>query len=219
MDWSLRIAVFALILAIFATWRAEELARFFHVADNKPNKFWKKKISAKKHFVSHRPDDKTVLAHADDRDLQFLADFWGFADYLNEVYLNTPWSFENSGRVESGLGTEHGASRTIEVRYNEQQAGTIETSSFGYGNRPVRVEINLVNARHFQSHDVLGLAGTVSELICNADNLPIMRQQIYEAMLNCMWEVGPQVIGNPEFEFAVYGNAEAWIIIKDPYCK
>jgi hypothetical protein len=65
VDWSLRIAVVALAFAVFAIWRAEELARFLHLADYQRTKAWKKNVSAVKHTVNHKPDDKSSLQYAD----------------------------------------------------------------------------------------------------------------------------------------------------------
>jgi hypothetical protein len=207
VSWDQILSLFALLLASVAIWRAEELARYLHISDNTPNKAWKKRVSQSKHQVAHKQDAEIELQGADELDRAFLSDFWGVADYLNAIYANDPWSFENSGRVEAGLGT---ASREIEIRYNEQVTGFIKISSIKNFEFPVRLKIELLNARHFDCYEIMGIAETAAFLVCDVDEIQRVRQQVQGAMLQCVWQLGAEAIGNPEFSFEIWGSAKRW---------
>lgn len=215
MGWTTLIAVLALLVAVLALWRAEELARFFHVAENTLNNAWKKRMSAQKHNVEHKSDSEADLKYARESDLKFLAEFWGFADHLNKIYSEGAWTFENSGKIDAGPGSMSGTRRTIIIRFNQQMIGRIRLSCIAYPKFPVHLELDIQNARHFPYSDIFEIALTASQPICLSEDFATLKQKINMSMLACAWQVGPGAAGNPDFEFSMSGNAETWLREKD----
>jgi hypothetical protein len=49
--------------------------------------------------------------------------------------------------------------------------------------------------------------------------MPNIRNSVQAAMLECLWQTGPEALGNPTFNFSVSGNAEAWLQKKELFHK
>ena len=140
---------------------------------------------------------------------------------MNSIYGSTPWSFENTGTLEIGFGSEFGASREIVLRYNQQITGFIKLASIDYGREDydLSVHFDLLNGRTFGGLEVFRLARSLAEVVYdsndemqNTDN----NINILLMMTDAMWQVGEEVHGNPEVKFVFKGKAgwylrSAWV--------
>ncbi|HUQ35199.1 MAG TPA: hypothetical protein VM144_02360 [Aestuariivirga sp.] len=214
MDWNWyeTAAVVALIISIATAWEVARLRKHMHLEDLLPTRKWTKAITGPRYVPKHQPDQ--VSEYADEDDRRFYRDFAPVADYLNLVYGDSPWSFENTGRLES-KGFETDAEREIEIRYNQQKTGTIKLSCGQYGNErfgDIRADLNLLNGRTFGGYEVLGLAQTIGQIVTSTpDERRENKTNTALAMINSMWQVGEETTGNPEVELSFEGKA-SWYL-------
>ncbi len=217
--WHQWLAFTAFILAAGAAWEVSKLKKHLHMEDLTPTKKWKKAISGPKHIPKHKPDEGFEHGNADEN--RFYQDFSRVADYLNLVYEDTPWSFENTGRLETGFGSEFGASREIVVRHNQQLTGFIKLTCIDYGDESfndVSVRFDLLNGRIFDGLEVFGMAKTLGEIVQNSSEKRAAEidTNILILMIDAMWKLGEEAHGNPEIKFTFSGKAEwylksAWV--------
>lgn len=195
----------------------EKLKKHLHTEDLTPTRKWKKAISGPRYVPKHKPDQ--VSEYADEDDRRFYRDFAPVADYLNHVYEDSPWSFENTGRLES-KGFETNAEREIEIRYNQQKTGWIKLSSIDYGHErfgDISAELSLINGRTFGGYEVYRLAQTIGRIVTDTpDERRENKTNTMAAMINVMWQVGEEAIGNPEIELSFEGKAEWYLTVYLP---
>lgn len=223
-DWYQTISVIALILSAGTAWELAKLRKHLHTEDFTRTRKWKRAISGPRYVPKHKPDK--VSEYAKEHERRFYRDFAPVADLLNKWHEETPWSFENTGRLKTEP-SEFGAEREIEIRYNQQKTGVIELSCSRYGGvsghgvlddilreqvGKVRAHLDLVNGRCFEGFDVLGLASSLADIVADT---PEAKQDANSAMMvrmiNAMWQVGEEAFGNPSLEFWVDGNAEWYL--------
>ena len=179
-----------------------------------PTRKWKKRFNGPKLIPKHKPDE--VSEYASESDSRFYRDFAPVADYLNNIYLDEPWTFQNNGELETSFGFSDGVERNIDIWYNQQFTGEIKVSCIDYGHerysQPIRVDLNLINARIYEGFEVMGLAMTIAQVVIGtAEERQEAKASIQNAMIAAMWQIGPDVFGNPEIEFSATGKAE-WFL-------
>ena len=218
MDWNWyqTVAVIALIFSAGTAWELAKLRKHLHMEDLTPTRKWKKAISGPRYLPKHKPDQ--VSEYADEDDRRFYRDFAPVADYLNHVYEDSPWSFENSGRLETRVF--EASEREIEIRYNQQKTGWIKLSSIHYGDEhfgDINAEFSLINGRTFGGNEVFGLAQTIGRIVTDTpDERRKNKTNTMAAMINVMWQVGEESIGNPEIELSFEGKAEWYLTVYLP---
>jgi hypothetical protein len=202
-----------------------KLRKHLHLEDMTPTSKWRRAIKGPRYVPKHKPDQ--VPQYAEDNERRFFRDFSYVADLLNRWHEHTPWSFENTGRLETGIGSENGTEREVEIRYNQQRTGTIKLSCINYGGATaidafessllkrealIRAELSLINGRFFDGFEVLGLATSLTNIINDEPDGKLEAQNMMvHSMINAMWQKGEEVIGNPEVEFVVSGRA-SWYL-------
>ena len=70
-------------------------------------------------------------------------------------------------------------------------------------------KLNIVNARFWAFRDVYGIAVSLAGIIADDNEFGEAKQQAMLAALDCVWEIGPEAFGNPEFEYSVNGKGLA----------
>jgi hypothetical protein len=224
MDWNWyqSAAVMALISSIGTIWELVKVRKHLHMNDLTPTRKWKKAISGSRYIPKHKPDK--FSGYETEYERRFFSDFIEVADLLNFWYQDSPWSFENNGSLDSGLGSKSGAEREIEIQYNQQKTGVIKLSCINYemayssNNRDpssaykIRGHLELINARHFEGYEVFHLATSLANII---DGEPETSQKIKSemmmAMIHTSWQIGEEVFGNPPIEFSVSGTAQWYL--------
>jgi hypothetical protein len=207
MDWYQSLSVIALTLSVGLLWEVQKIRKHIHLDDMTPTRKWKKRIEGKRYVPKHIPDQ--VPSGAGKRDIAFYRDTVGITKYLNAIYSETPWAFQDAGKLDGGLGSEKGAERTIEVWHNQIKTAWICLSSIDYGDREssyVSAELDLINGRIFDGHEIHGLAHTVASLVCTTtDERQAAETSIHRTMIDAMWQVGGK-FGNPSTEFLFRGR-------------
>lgn len=208
-DWKWLIVFF---VAGTLIWEIEKLKKYIHIDDLTPKRKWKKRFDGPKVLPKHKPDE--VSEYASEADRRFYRDFAPVADYLNNTYEDGPWGFQNNGKLETSLGSS--VEREIEIWYNQNITGWIKVSCIDYGHerysQSIRVELNLINARIYEGFEVMGLAMTIAQVVIGtAEESQEAKASIQNAMIAAMWQIGPDVFGNPEIEFSATGKAE-WFL-------
>ena len=214
MDWNLypTTAGVAFALSLVALWELNKVRKHLHLDDLTPTRKWKKAFNGKKYVPNHAQDE--ISEHADDDARRFYNDFAGVAHYLNHLYEDTPWSFENSGQLETQYG-ESGAEREIIIRYNQQRTGSIDMSCVHYGHESfgdVRIDLSLINCRIFDGYEVFGLARSVTSIVTDTDEERLESEKnILWAAIDSMWQLGDESIGNPELKCRAKGHARWYL--------
>lgn len=214
MDWISyqSLAGVAVVLSAGALWGVMELRKHLHMEELIPTRKWKKAINGSRHTPVHQPDQ--VPEHADDDARRFYRDFAPVADLLNLWNKESPWSFENTGKLESQY-RESGAERKIEIRYNQQRTGTIRMSCSRYGHKSfgeICFHLDLQNGRFFEGSDVFGLASSLASIVGDTpEGIRETKTNMMLAMINAMWQVGEKAFGNPSLEFEARGKAEWYL--------
>ena len=213
MVWFQALAIVSFALALGLAWELLGIRKHLNLADWTPTRSWKKRFGGKRHTPRHSPDQ--VSDRADEHDRRFYRDTSRIADWLNDLYADTPWAFENTGRLEAALGSETGSEREIVGWYNGVQTCWIKLSTTSYEPRhhqPVRVDFELINGRMYGGREVLGLAQSVAGLVCaTPEELCEARDQIHSAMIDAMWQLGGE-FGNPQLEIHFSGALQDHVI-------
>lgn len=209
-DWTYAIAVAALALAATNALGLRAVKRF--VGFEEATRKWKKAIKGPR-YKPKRLQEKDP-EELREYDLANIREFEGVDDWLNGVYGDNAWSFQDTGVLKQE-DLHGGAYRTIEVRYNQQITGWIKVIRPRWnlsGGEPVIVELDLINARQFQGSDVYGLAYTLSEIVHPAEKDTMSsREKILTEMVRVIWRVGEEAIVNPDFEVSFEGTGEWWM--------
>ena len=214
-DWNQSLSVMAILLAGGSIWEAMRIKKHFHLDDLTPTRKWKKAFVGTRRTPSNRPDRIPIGAAKDD--VLFYRDFAGAVDFQNEIYAETPWSFEDAGELYGGAGSEFGAERNIEIWYNQVKSAWVRLSCFRYskGDEGLDVRINLepINARMFEGNEISGLASTIAELVINSQEDRLRAtDKIQSTMINNMWQLGHGSPGNPPIEFRFSGKPGKWYL-------
>jgi hypothetical protein len=206
VDWIDRLSIFLAVVVFFLAVMIFEIRRHLNLDDWTPSRKWKKRFAGSRRQPNCQPDEVPSLA--DERDTLFFQRTSKMADWLNSLYSETPWSFENTGRLEASLGSENGAERLIQVWYNQQRTGRIYMSTF---HRPrkgptINVKLDLANSRMFDGSDVAQLGMSLAYLVCDTrEEVQNAHDQIQSSMINAMWQVNRE-FGNPELVFSFNGQ-------------
>ena len=128
---------------------------------------------------------------------------------MNTWYSETPWSFEDEGVLE--LEPLDGAERRLVIRHGQQKTGFLRVNSISFDGdgafsktlkHKACGKLNIVNARFWAFRDVYGIAVSLAGIIADDNEFGEAKQQAMLAALDCMWEIGPEAFGNPEFEYS-----------------
>ncbi len=224
MDWNWYhlAANLALALSVSSIWGLIKVWKHLRMEDLIPTRKWKKAINGPRYLPKHKPDK--LSGNEEGYEIQFFKDFSKVADLLNTWYADSPWSFENNGWLDSGYGSESGAAREIEIRYNQQKTGVIKLSCINYekGYSPANRDLSsaykinghleLINARHFEGYEVFHLATSLGNIL---DGEPGSSQKVKSemmmAMIHTSWQIGEEVFGNPPLEISISGNAQWYL--------
>ncbi|HUQ36939.1 MAG TPA: hypothetical protein VM144_11245 [Aestuariivirga sp.] len=205
VDWFQTAAVVALGLSAITGWTVAQHLNIDHLA---PRRSWQKRVRGLRHKPKHKPDQVPIHADVDDR--RFYTDLYPVADYLNQVYGDSPWSFENNGRLNC-KGFDSNAEREIEVWYNQQKTGKIKLSCISYGHERyggITAQLHLTNGRLFAGNEVVGLAQTVGQIVTGTpEEDRAIKASILTAMVDAMWQQGDEANVNPELELSFEGKA------------
>lgn len=209
-DWTYAIAVAALALAATNALGLRAVKRF--VGFEEATRKWKKAIKGPRYKPKRLPEkDPEELR---EYDLANIREFAGVDDWLNQLYTDSAWSFQDTGILKQE-DLHGGAYREIEIRYNQQVTGWIKVIRPRWnlsGTEPVIVELDLINARQFHGSDVYGLALTLSEIVHPAEeDTTSSREVILMMMVRLMWQVGEETIVNPDFKVSFKGTGEWWM--------
>jgi hypothetical protein len=211
MDWVSGLGVAAIVISGGLLLEVARIRKHLHLNDWTPTKKWLKGFKGPRHVPQHKPDK--VSQYADEHDLRFYRDTAGIADWLNDLYADTPWSFENTGELDCALsGTSE---REIHGWYNEVQTCWLTVSTRSYKpdrNRQVTVEFELINGRAYPGLDVAVLCMEMAGLLGrNADHLRDARDQVQTVMLAAMWQLGGD-FGNEPINVRFSGELAEHII-------
>ncbi len=219
-NWYQIASILALLFSVVLFWELSKLRKFLHWDDLTPHRKWRKAINGSRYVPKHKIDK--LSGYETDHDKRFLNDFAKVSDLLNIWNPDSPWSFENNGQIDSGLGSQNGTEREIEIRYNQQKTGVITLSCIDCAKAytaqevgrtgKIRMHLELINARHFEGYEVFHLANSLWAIV---DGEPETRQtvnsEIMMAMINACWQVGEKVFGNPPLDLSIFGNAHWYL--------
>lgn len=188
MELYLLLAIASLAMVLWLMWEVASIRRHLSLRDLTPSPSWKKRFNSHKHRPRRLPDR---LPHdVDEHKRRFFEDTRYVIDWLNEIFAETPWSFEN----EEATGmTSDRAVREIAGWYNEARTCRIALSSTHYeadGNRSAEVEFSLLNCRAYDGMTVINLAQAAAALVCHTEaELTEAQDQIQSKMIDAMWQV------------------------------
>jgi hypothetical protein len=220
-NWFETAAVMALMFSVGSIWELMRVRKHIHLDDLTPTRKWKKAIKGPKYIPKHKSDK--LSGNERGYEIQFFKDFSKVADLLNTWHTDSPWSFENNGKLDSGYGSESGAEREIDIRFNQQKTGWIRISCWQYGGLSgegafdeiwsdrvgkIDAKLVLVNGRCFDGFEVLGLASALADIISDQ---PEVREEVTKnmmrVMINSMWQIGEDIDVDPTIEISVRGQA------------
>ena len=132
--------------------------------------------------------------------------------WLNDIYKETPWSFERTGELVQSILSENGAERKIELWYNHAKTGRIRLSAFRHryrdGRRIASVELSLINGRAYPGYDVVSIGVSLAQLVGETQEaIHDARDQIQTAMIDAIWQVNAE-FGNPTLELRFTGRLQ-----------
>jgi hypothetical protein len=214
------LTLMAVLMAAVLWWELETLRRQLGAQDLKPLKKRMKAFEGPRRTPQHKPDRIPPDARKDD--FRFYRDFAGAADYLNDLYADSQFSFENTGTLEaSGLGSE-GVERRIQIYHGQLPSGDIEISCINYAKADrlpfdVRVRLSLTNARFLEGYTVYNLAHSVSTIVSAPGDdgvRPSPDLNILKTMVDAMWRTGKGSILTPFVEFEFRGQPPDWFLTR-----
>jgi hypothetical protein len=213
MDWSNKIAVVALIVALVAAYTAHTVRRQLKLDDWTPTRKWKK--LAAKPRREPTPVQYTFGRDVGESERRFFEDTTRLAEGLNDLYGNSSWSFQDAKEPRTTEGGRTGAVRLIHIWHGEVSTGMLGISTRHYDvakRAPVYITFTLSNARMFAGSDVVNLALEAAHLVCStADALVDARLQIHRAMIANLWQIDGDDPGN-EIEVSFTGTLSDHIV-------
>ena len=197
-------AMLALCLSIWGGYRVSQLSR--HIGYEETSRRWRKKTHGKRFVPKILPEKPESILRDDD--LSNIREFSGAADWLNKVYADYCWSFQDTGilKLHHLAG---GAYREIDVYYNQQRTGRIKIvcPNIPGDHEQVRIHLDLMNARRFDGTSVYDLASSISEIVHpQLENRPQFDTMIVSKMLQLTWQVGEDANSNPDLELTFVGK-------------
>lgn len=203
MSLHLLLAIASLAIVLWLMREMALIRKHLYLQDLTPSPGWKRRFNSHKHRPRHLPDKLPRNVEEDNR--RFFEDTKYVVDWLNEIFAETPWSFEN----DEASGMQSGrAVREIAGWYNEVRTCRIALGSAHYeadGDRRVDVEFNLLNCRAYDGLTVINLAQAAAALVCHTEaELTEAQDQIQSKMIDAMRQVGGD-IGNAPLEMAFSG--------------
>ena len=135
---------------------------------------------------------------------------------LNQWYSHSAWSFEDEGKLE--LEPPNGAERNIVIRHGQQKTGWLRLTSIDYKSDgafhemfgdTTSANLEIINARFWSFRDLQDIAVSIAGVIEGASHLDEARRQAMTSALECLWNIGPDTVGNPSFEISFKGNGLA----------
>ena len=208
---SFHIALLATILAIIGLWQIHTLRTHLHIEDQISKRKWRRAVKGPRFNVMSMAD--VYPTGTNPSQANFFKATENIVMLLNTWYNETPWSFEDEGRLE--LEPLSGAERRIVIRHGQQKTGSLRVSAidFDSGSSYIKgsstAELEIINARFWAFYDVYGIAVSVAGIIADEGKFEEAKQQAALASMDCMWRIGPDTFGNPDFEFSVRGNGLA----------
>lgn len=204
MDLFLLLAIASLAMVLWLMWEVASIRRHLSQRELTPSPSWKKRFNSHKHRPRRLPDR---LPHDVDEDKRrFFEDTKYVVDWLNEIFAETPWSFENDEAIGSFPDM---AVREIAGWYNEVNTCRIAIRSAHYeadGERRAEVAFTLLNCRAYDGMTVINLAQAAAALVCHSEvELTEAQDQIHSKMIDAMWQVGDEA-GNPSLEMEFSGQ-------------
>lgn len=202
MNLHLLLAIASLAIVLWLMWDVASIRKHLHLQDLTPSSNWRRRFNGHKHRPRHLPDK--LPRSVDEHNRRFFEDTKCVVDWLNEIFAETPWSFEN-GEVGDLI---HGrALREIVGWYNEVKTCRIVLSGAHYGEDGARrtdVAFTLLNCRAYDGMTVINLAQAAAALVCHAEaELAEAQDQIQSKMIDAMWQLGGEAGNLPlEMEFS-----------------
>lgn len=202
------LALFAVVIAALAVWDMDRLKAHLHLKDQISTKKWRKAANSPRFQVSTRKDDYPLGANPSQ--IAFFVATAIISERLNKYYSDSPWSFDDEGKLD--LDELDGAKRSIAIRHGQQKTGLISFSAIDFNSEfdflkgEVTADLEIMNARFWPFHEVYGIAITVAQMIADVENFGEARYVAAVSALECMWMIGPEAFGNPDFEFTVSGR-------------
>lgn len=204
MTLHLLLAIASLAMVLWLMWEVTSIRKHLHLQDLTPSSSWRRRFNSHKHRPRHVPD--TLPRDVGERNRRFFEDTKYVVNWLNEIFAETPWSFEND--KASGVSSDR-AVREIVGWYNEVKTCRIALSSEHYeadGDRRADVAFNLLNCRAYDGMTVINLAQAAAALVCHTEAALTEAQDLIQSkMIDVMWQVGGD-IGNPPLEMEFSGQ-------------
>ncbi len=163
----------------------------------------------------HKRDE--IPQNASDDDRKFYKDFAATADYLNMLYEETDFSFENTGKLEPSGYTDD-AEREIKIWHGQLPSGSITIGCRHHGSPElavgrVKFKLSLVNARFMSGNEVFSLATEVSRMVAvdEEDQKQVWLQiGILHRMVDAMWRTGEESTTTLDVDFVFVGRPPDW---------
>jgi hypothetical protein len=197
-------SIFALSLSLWSGYRASQLSR--HIGYEEASRRWKKKIRGKR-FAPKALPEKFDVVLADD-DLANIREFAGAADWLNEIYSDNCWGFQDTGVLKL-YDLSGGSYREIDIYYNQQKMGFIKiicANIPGYEGE-VQISVDIMNARQFDGKLIYDLAKSISQIVHpRPENIQPLDSMIASKMLQLTWQVGEEANSNPNLALTFVGK-------------
>lgn len=213
-DWYHSFSIAALIMSVGLIWEVWKIRKHLHLEDLTPTRKWKKAFRGPRHVPKHRPDQ--APESAEKPDFLFYKDSAKAAQYLNTLYADSPWAFQDTGELHGGWGSEKGAEREIEVWYNQVKTGRISISARRYGQQSVlgvNTSFELINGRVYEGTDVIGLAMSIAGIVITTSEEKLeARDHVHATMIDTMWQLGAESLGNSPINFDFWGQPEKRIL-------
>lgn len=202
MSWMERVGLAVIILALVREiW---VIRKHLNLDDWTPTRRWKKQFDANRREPIHQLDRVPLNAEPDD--LRFFHDTSMIVHWLNDIYKDTPWSFESTGELEESFASENGAERKIKLWYNQVKTGRISISKIRMKTSTVYVKFSLINSRMYPGLKVHGIADSLAQLVSKTpEEIREARDQIQTVMIDNVWQLGTE-FGNSELEFHFTGQ-------------
>ena len=195
---SIGISLFLSITAVYGLFNLRNQIEHQNVSRK-----WKKKIQGDRYVIKNLPEKNPDKLN--EADLDEIRKFQTVADWLNRVYENDDWRFQDTGLLKSHHMNGNRACREIQIYFNQQLAGVINIICPDRNLKgrfdDIDISFNLFNARLFNGSEVYGMAMSVSQIVdppdLTQDQYEKIKNYVISRMLFVVWQVrelesGPQ---------------------------
>jgi hypothetical protein len=149
----------------------------------------------------------------------FFEDFRQFANIANEELKETLWRLEETERTDvATVGDDYPViGRQYKLFYGSRWSGKISLSNgYRYSRETPEVftTIEVFQSRIFGSHELHDLAAWLISLNCSAflEEQSKAYEAVRQAMIDVMWQIGPEVVTNSDLDVRFNGHAERYLI-------